>query len=253
MIRVQPVILLSVTAALAAGCSSSGTDVESETVATRSIWAGMDLTSRGNGNTRVKVELNENNDSGSNIRLSANERLEVNAGGIIVPLREDVDIADIDYEGTVPTDAANTVFQISLYRADGTINSGSSVTIAPPFDIVSPVRGQAFASGSRLPITWTPPDPSRNVELEVRVRCPANVGGTTSVQWFPIDDNGNRSFNTNNLNIVRNNSFPSGTVCDLDIALRRESRGRVDPAFRGGGFVRAIQVRRVEDMTLALP
>ena len=243
-------IALVVAATIISGCSSSGMDVESDQIATRNIWAGMVLESRGNGNTRVKVELNESGRSGSNIRLAANERLEVNAGGLIVTLKEDVDFGDIDYEGTVPTDAGSTLFRISLFRADGTINSGSSVSIPSPFDIASPVGGQNFSSGSRMPLTWSAGNPGGNVELEVSVSCPS---GTVAVEWFQINDSGTRSFDVNNLSIMRNNSLPSGTQCDMDIALRRERTGRLDPAFRGGGFVHATQIRRVENLTLRLP
>ena len=237
-----------------AGCSSSGTDVESEQVETRRIWAGMTLSSKGNGNTRVKVELNEGGSSGSNIRLSANERLEANGGGNIVTLTEDVDIGDIDYEGTVPIDAGNTLFRVSLFRADGTINSGSTVSIPPTFEFVSPARGRRFTAGERLPLAWSPADPGGTIELEVSLSCPAGSSSVTfTAEWFDLDDTGVNSFDTGRLSFLNNNTQPPGTVCDMDIALRRDRSGSFDPAFRGGGFVRATQVRRVANMTLRLP
>ena len=234
-----------------AGCGTSA-ESDSESVPTRNIWAGIELESRGNGNTRVKVELNDGGQNGPNVRLTQNERLDVDAGGLIVTLREDEDFGDIDYEGTVPTDAGGTLFRILFFRADGTINGGSVVSIASPFDIASPVAGMSFPLGSRIPITWTPG--TNSIELEVFTRCPLVAGGPlASTQWFPINDSGTRSFDTSNLQIAGRNDLAPGGVCDLDIALRRERRGSLDPAFRGGGYMRAIQVRRVESMSLTLP
>ena len=241
-------------AAILAGCSSGGADVDSEQVVTRDIWAGINLESKGNGNTRVKVELNENDNSGNNIQLSANERLEVDAEGLIVTLKEDLDIGDIDYEGSVPTDIGGTLFRVSLFRADGTINSGSFVNIPSTFSISSPARGQAYGAGDRMLVTWSPASPGNRVELEVSARCPTNAGGTTfSVQWFQIGDTGTHSLNMNNLRIARDDSVVPDATCDMDIAIRRERNGNVDPAFRGGGFMRATQIRRVEEMTFRLP
>lgn len=245
---------LAMLAATLAGCSSSGMDVDSEQVVTRNIWAGMNLESKGNGNTRVKVELNENGRSGSNIRLSPSERLEVDAAGVIVILKEDVDFADIDYEGTVPTDVGNTLFRISLFRADGTINSGSFISIPATFDIASPLRNQNFAVSERIPLSWSQASAGNQIELEVSTQCPSTSGGTaTTVEWFMIGDTGTRSFNTGNLRVARDSRLVRGGICDMDITLRRERRGTLDPTFRGGGFVLATQIRSVKDLTLRLP
>lgn len=245
-------IPITAVAVLLAGCSSSGTDVDSDQVVTRNIWAGMNLEAKGNGNTRVKVELNENRDGGSNIRLSANERLEVNASGLVVTLEEDLDLADIDYEGSVPTDVGGTLFRISLYRADGTINGGSIATIPEPFEIASPVRRQNYTVGDDIPIIWNGAG-FGTIELLVSTQCPAIGGGTTfSAEWFEINDTGTRLFDTRKLRIAKSTVAVAGSRCDLQIELERERRGTLDSAFRGGGFVVAKQVRSVDRMTLRL-
>ncbi len=245
---------IAIVAATLAGCSSGGADVDSEQVVTRDIWAGINLESKGNGNTRIKVELNEKDNSGNNVRLSANERLEVDAEGLIVTLEEDIDFGDVDYEGTVRTDVGGTLFRISLFRADGTINSGSFVNIPSTFSISSPAQRQAYRVGDRMLVVWSPPSPGNEAELQVTTRCQTNAGGTTlSTQWFQIGDTGSHSLNTNKLGITGDGSLVPGSTCDMDIALRRQRNGNVDPAFRGGGFVLATQIRRVEEMTLRLP
>lgn len=203
--------------------------------------------------TRVKVELNDTSSDGANVRLTPNERLDVEAGGIVVTLEEDEDFGDIDYEGTVPTDVGGTVFRIIFHRADGTIASGSFISIPGTFEITSPARQNSFPLRGQIPIVWSSTS-SRDIELEVLTRCPLATGGSrTSFEFFQIADNGSRSFDTDNLQVAGANDLAAGGVCDLEIALRRERRGNLDPAFRGGGFVRAIQIRRVDDMRLTLP
>ena len=232
-----------------AGCGRSAATTDSEEVVTRNLWAGMELTSKGNGNTRVKVELNENGSLGNNIRLSADERLEVIAQGTVVTLREDEDFGDIDYEGTVPTDDSGTLFRISLYRADGTINNGSFINLPDTFDIVAPISGQTHRLGSAIDIIWSPANAGNSIELEVATRC--SGGAQVAVQFFELADSGAHSFNTNRLLIANDSNLDRTADCEFDIALRRERRGTLDRAFRAGGYVSATQIRRVEGMTLS--
>lgn len=227
-------------ASILSGCGN-GTDVDSEQVVTSSIWAGMEFTSKGDGRTGIKVELNEGSSNGPNIRLSANERLEVNAGGLVTTLREDIDILDIDYEGIINTDAFNTLFRVSLFRADGTINNGSTINIPAPFVVSSPSANQSIRVGDIMSIRWSPADPGREISLEFTTLC--STQGQTSVRSrkFDISDSGSIDFDT-----ARISDAVVLSRCDLTVTLDRFTTGALDPAFRGGGYVGAVQTREIE-------
>ena len=104
---------------------------------------GVRYEALGSGATGVNVEINEGGSSGNDVRLGPNERLEVNANGVIVVLEEDEDFLDIDYEGSIPTDASNTLLTLSLFRADGSINNSTRVNLPDKFAITSPANDQA--------------------------------------------------------------------------------------------------------------
>ena len=235
------------------GCGATSAETDSEQVETRDIWAGINLEARGNGVTRVKVELNENNSFGANIRLTANERLDVEASGTVVTLEEDLDIGDIDYEGTIPTDAGGTFFRITLFRADGTTNSGSTATIPDPFDVTLPFRGGSYVVGNAMALQWTPGGVG-DIDFSVLTSCPIGTSGrSTRIQSFTLADTGSHIFDTNRLSVGSDPEIAPGTRCDMEIGFRRTVNGALDRAFRGGGFVRAAQDREVDNLTLRLP
>ena len=225
-----------------AGCGNSNA-VDSETLETQSLWVGVRFEAPGNGATGINVEINEGGSTGNDVRLGANERLEVNAGGIIVVLAEDEDFLDIDYEGSVPTDASDTLFTLSLYRADGSINNRTRATLPAPFTITSPANNQATLVGEIVNVQWSPAAAGL-IALSVMTQC----SGFTRVDFFDVPDNGSYVINTAALPGLQDPAIPRENGCTLTVDLNRERIGTLDPAFRGGGFVTAKQER-----TLQLP
>ena len=233
-------ISLVVAATAAAGCGNSNA-VDSETLETQRLWIGVRFEAPGNGATGVNVELNEGGSSGNDVRLSPNERLEVDANGITVVLEEDEDFLDIDYEGSVPTDASDTLFTLSLFRADGSINNRTRVNLPSLFTITSPANNQATSVGEVVRVQWAPATGGR-IDMSVMTQC----SGFTRVDYLDVADNGSYAIDTAALPGIQDPAIPRENGCTLTIDLIRERLGTLDPAFRGGGFVSAIQERTVQ-------
>jgi len=223
-----------------AGCGG-GNAVDSEAIDTQAFWVGVRFEAPGNGATGINVEINVGGSSGSDVRLSADERLEVNANGLIVILQEDEDFLDIDYEGSVPTDASNTLFTLSLFRADGSVNNRTRVNLPAPFTITSPANNQAVTVGEIINVQWSPAG-SGVIALAVMTQC----SGFTRADFFDLPDNGNYTINTATLPGIQDPAIPRENGCTLTVDLTRDRRGTIDPAFRGGGFVSAMQERTVQ-------
>ena len=240
------ILLLSLMLTAMSGCGNP-TTVDSEVVDTRRIWAGVRYQARGNGVTRVNVELNEGSSSGNNLSLSANERLEVNANGTIIRLQEDQDLLDVDYEGTIPTDASSTPLVLTLFRADGSIVNGTRVDLPTTLDITSPENNQSMTVGDVVSLEWTPAI-GGTIELATVTQC----SGTTRADFRDISDTGALTIDTGTLPGVLDPAVDRNQGCRLIIDLTRERRGTLDPQFRGGGFVVATQTRSVE-ATLSFP
>ncbi|MEM6514078.1 MAG: hypothetical protein AAF660_13780 [Pseudomonadota bacterium] len=224
------------TVATLVGC---GGGVDSETVETQRLWVGVSFEALGGGSTIVNVDINDGGSSGMNVRLSGNERLEVDAAGFNVVLDEDQDFLDTDYEGRVPTDASNTQFTLSLFRADGSINRGTRATLPRRFDLISPVNDQAVTVGDRLLIQWTPSPEGGSIRLDSTAIC----SGFSRGEFRNIADSGFFSLDTGAIPGILDPQVPRNNPCRFSIRLTRERAGTLDPAFRGGGFVRALQER----------
>ena len=233
-------ISLALVASAIAGCGNSNA-VDSETLETQGLWVGVRFEAPGNGATGVNVEINEGGSSGNDVRLSSNERLEVSANGIIVVLDEDEDFLDIDYEGSVPTDASDTLFALSLFRADGSINSRTRVNLPNFFTITSPANNQATMVGDIINVQWSPAT-GGSIAMSIMTQC----SGFTRVDFLDVPDNGSYAINTASLPGIQDPAIPRENGCTLTIDLTRERVGTIDPAFRGGGFVTAVQERTVQ-------
>ena len=229
--------LVLFTAALA-GCEVG---VDSETLETERLWVGVRFEALGGGSTTVNVEINEGGSSGESVRLSANERLEVDANGLVVVLQEDDDVLDIDYEGRVATDAANTEFTLSLYRADGSVNSATRATLPAPFTMTSPANDETARVGDLISVQWSPSVGGGTIRVDSLAQC----SGYTRGVFRDVADNGSFTIDTGAIPGILDAEIPRNNACRFSIRLTRERTGTIDPAFRGGGFVRAIQEREV--------
>ena len=227
-------------ATMTTGCGNSNA-VDSETLETQRLWVGVRFEARGNGATSVNVEINEDGSTGNDVRLSPNERLEVSANGTIVVLNEDSDFLDIDYEATVPTDASDTLFTLSLFRADGTINNRTNVRLPGPFTITSPASNQPMMVGDIVNVRWSPAS-GGSIATRVTTQC----SGFTRVDFSDIPDDGSHTIDTGTLPGLQDPAIPRANGCTLTVDLTRERRGTIDPAFRGGGFVTAVQERTIQ-------
>ena len=238
-IKRSHVLGLVTVAAWLTGCGGDG--VDSETLETEQLWVGTTFEAMGDGSTVVNVEINEGGSSGTNVRLGGNERLEASANGMVVVLQEDEDLLDIDYEGRIDTDAAATVFTLSLFRSDGSVNSATRGTLPAPFTILQPITDQNVRVGDLLIIQWSPSVSGSTIQLDAFAQC----SGFSRGDLRQVADNGSFFLNTGAISGINDPEIPRNNDCRFTITLTRDSRGTVDPAFRAGGFVRAFQERQV--------
>ena len=231
---------LRVASAAMAGCGNPNA-ADSETLGSESLWVGVRYEATGNDTTGVNVEINEGGRYGNDVRLSPNERLEVNANGITVVLEENEDFLDIDYEGSVPTDASDTLLTLSFFRADGSINNSTQVNLPSKFAITSPLNDQAVTVGDVINVQWSPGGVGE-IAAGIMTQC----SGFTRTDFLDLPDNGSYSIDTAALPGIQDPAIPRENGCLLTVYLTRERLGTLDPAFRGGGFVSALQERTVQ-------
>lgn len=233
-------------------CSTETT--ESENIATPGIYARMNVDTLSTGSSKVTVELNVGGLNGTNISLSANERLEASNAGTTKIMNRDTDFLDVDYEIGFDTYDVSSPFRVALFRSSGEVIDGSFVFLPPDFDISSPQTDQIFSIDDRLPIMWTANDPGQVIDLFVATRCTNNTGGTAaSSQRFELPDDGFEDFDLSQLNAATDNTIDRTQTCLLDVTIERARTGTLDPEFTSGGSISSRQARSVEDLVLRFP
>jgi len=236
---------------IACGACSTET-TESENIASPGIFARMNVDALSSGSSKVTVELNVGGSNGTNISLTADERLEATNGIQTKVLNRDTDFLDVDYEIGFDNTDTSSPFQVTLFRANGEVIDGSSVFLPPDFDVSSPVTGQTFSVDGQLPITWAPPDSGNTIDLTVTTRCTLDTGSTSvSSSFFTVNDDGFENFSLVQLEVANNGTIDRTQNCELSFNLERSRTGSLDPDFGSGGSIRSRQVRSVEDMFLS--
>ena len=152
--------LLAVLAAtwMLSGCSSES--VDSEGIATSAIWAGITITTTNNSQAGITVELNVGGDSGTNLVLNNNDRVDVTSSRETITLTQDTDFLDVDYEGSIDISGGGDTLTVALVRggSNGSSNSGqnndsapnSNLIIPEPFMINFPQDGMTRTMGGQL-------------------------------------------------------------------------------------------------------
>lgn len=244
-------ILIASTLLGALGCSSES--VDSEDVRTSGIWAKIDVDGRSDGRSRVVVELNVGGEFGTNVELSNNEYLEVEAAGVTKRMTEDTDFLDIDYQAYMDTTASETEFKIRFYRTDGENIVGSMGILANSFEITAPLVTSNFGLNETVNLVWTPEVQGGSIRFYSTISCTASDGGSTlSSESVYIDDTGIYDFDISLASLFQNGTTGLNTAqpCEMSFTLERESFGNIDLAFEEGGFFKLTQTREVENITL---
>ncbi|MEM7083843.1 MAG: hypothetical protein AAF465_14030 [Pseudomonadota bacterium] len=246
----RPIGALLLAFVLICGACSTET-TESENIASPGIFARINVDALSTGSSKVTVELNVGGSNGTNISLTANERLEASNGIETKVMNRDTDLFDVDYEVRFDSSESSMPYRVTLFRANGEIIDGSSVFLPPNFSITLPSVSDTYSVSDNLLVAWSPPDPGRSITLGITTRCTNNGGSTTvSSQFFDLSDDGFESFPLSQLSAASSTEVDRTRDCDLSLFLERTRSGNVDPDFGSGGTMNARQVREVEDMTL---
>lgn len=244
------IISASIAIALASGCSTEST--ESANIATRAIWANIDVDAVQASSTRVNVELNVGGANGTNIELSTNERLEATLGGVTKVLQKDTDLFDIDYVTNFSTSSSAQPVRIAFFRDDGSIHDNTVVGLPDEFVVTSPQAGQTFASSGTIPITWTPSRNGQTINIDLFASCTTATGSSVGGPSITVADDGFENYDVSNHGVINAPDIDRSKNCGLMIRVYRLESGILDLAFEAGGTIEAIQSREVDNITVTL-
>ena len=244
---VKILLLLCVTNLVLSACGGSTTD--STFVTNEGVCARMEIEQINQADADIDVELDVGGCglTATSLVLVGTESLEVIAAGRMINLREDTDVLDVDYEGSIPVPAEPTEFTVNLYRDNEPNILNSTVTLPESFELSSPRPGDNLRTADGpTRIEWEGGEmPDRTVSISVELRCTTDSGDPVPpvLRPFTTADDGQTDLNIGVADI-ENADLSRG--CDATIAVSRSRQGNLAAGFGEGGSISAARIRTVE-------
>lgn len=222
------VMILGVLTLSATAC----TDIGSGSLLTSGMSAVISGEADGTGDTEVTVVLRAGGIvSNTYVELEGDDELTVTSGAESATLSQRSLGAVHSYAATLPVDAEDSEFTVSLSR---TVDEGAP---ASTFELPAPIGdmdGSAvFEPNADYTLSWTAAADGDEMEVVATGECivayARELTGDPGSLVIPHDD------------ITPLGDEP-GLACDVDIELRRVRGGQVDPGFGEGGLVQGAQV-----------
>lgn len=207
----------------AAGCNQMG----SSQVPTQDIEATITLTANGDGSTVIDADLRHARSAwAESVSLEGGDSLVAEYDGRRRRLS-----GGFGYSGVLPTDAPETLVRVGLDRLNFTPAPNSRVRLPEPFRAFN-TRGVYDVDYDTIPVEWSNGS-SDAMTVEINGHC---IWGFERTLRF---DDG--------VFLVRPGELEArgswdGSLCTLDVTLRRSRVGVLDPALDSGTIV-AQQVR----------
>lgn len=227
---------IALCALLAAGCES----VDSEDIATSGIFARLDATAEGDGQTTVSAELKVGGStSNTYLDLSEGDSLSATVGDASSALsRHEGPLGLVWYDADFEGDTEDLAISLAFERATAESAPSSAVTLPAPLALTAPTSGQSFSrSADLVTIEWSGSGESDELRVSITGDC---LSFTVSDEDAP---------DTGRFEVSAGLLVPdedTGETCLATVTLERYRAGTVDPAYGEGGTFIATQRRTTQ-------
>jgi hypothetical protein len=142
-------------------------------------------------------------------------------------------------------------YVVSFNRREARDAPDSRVALPPAFTIVAPANRQQVTDGDTVVVEWSPASTfPTSVRIQYQADCRHLVGPnsfTVGTAGYDPDMDGRVSVSIDDVLEFAGSSSPTPsriTRCDIDLVVRHELYGRIDPAF-DDGFAVGVVSRKV--------
>jgi hypothetical protein len=233
-----PALALLASMLLACGPKSSSTSgPNGGAVPTNRIHMYLTVEASDDDIAVVRANLNDGHLLGSTYRLDGGDYLRACMNGQCRPMADNDSVFTPDYIARFDF-RSGVDYVVSFNRQDGRNAPDSRAALPPAFNIITPVTHQPVTDGDTVQVSWAPTGAPARVELWYESECtfvsaPKVVStGTLSTD---VDADGRESVRIDPIvSFARTNVTSPVSRCSIDIIVRHELDGRVDPAFDDG-------------------
>lgn len=218
--------------------SSSTSGAEGGPVPTSRMTINLTVESTNPDTAVVRANLNDGKALSTSYRLDGGDYFRACVSGVCRNMADNDSIYTPDYIARFDF-LPGVDYVVSFNRNQDRNAPDSRVILPPDFTIVTPANGQNVTDGDTVLVSWIPYGaPPVRVGLNYSAECTL-VGGALSVSSGTLsDDEGRDGVESVRIdpiiNFVRSGATGSISRCSIEIKVRHELQGRIDPAFRNG-------------------
>ncbi|HEX6214977.1 MAG TPA: hypothetical protein VFZ38_09175 [Vicinamibacterales bacterium] len=217
--------------------SSSTSGPEGAAVPTSRMTINLSVTASDANTAVVRANLNDGKVLSNSYRLDGGDYFRTCVNGVCRNMADNDSIYTPDYIARFDYQPG-VEYVVSFYRNQDRNAPDSRVILPPAFTIVTPANRQQVTDGETVVVSWSPTGAPARVAMTYAAECTL-VGGALSVSSGTLSDDenadGSESVRIDPIvNFVRSSSAGSISRCSIDVIVRHELQGRIDPAFRNG-------------------
>ena len=230
-------VLLTLLQACGGPKSSSTSGPDGGPVATSRIHMYLTVEASDTDVAVVRANLNDGHMIGGTYRLDGGDFLRACIAGVCRSMADNDSIFTPDYIARFDYQPG-VDYVVSFNRQEARDAPDSRVMLPPAFSIVTPVNHQPVSDGDTVQVSWAPSGAPARVALWYEAECTFLSGAkSSSTGTLDGDSNGDGRESVRIDPIVdfaRTNVASRVTRCAIDLIVRHELDGRVDPAFEDG-------------------
>lgn len=226
--------------------SSSTSGPDGGPVPTNRITIDLKVESSDANTAVVRANLNDGHSLGVSYRLDGGDFLRACVNGVCRSMADNDSVYTPDYIARF-TYQSGVDFVVSFNRQQAQNAPDSRVALPPAFTIVTPANRQQVTDGETVVVAWTPTGVPARVSLTYEAECTFLSGVKSFTVGSLTDPNGDGRESVAIdpiVTLARSNSTSAITSCVIDMTVRHELQGRIDPAF-GHGTAVGILSRQV--------
>ena len=240
-----------VLAALLPACggpkSSSTSGPNGGAVPTSRITMDLRVESSEPGKAVVRANLNDGKFVATSYRLDGGDFLRACVSGLCRSMADNDSVYTPDYIARFDFQPG-VDYVVSFNRQEATNAPDTRVALPPAFTLVTPANHQQVTDGNSVVVEWSPTGAPARVYLDYTAEC-SFVGGNKSFSAGTLTEDTNADGReTVNIDpiiaLARTNTTTTLTRCSIDIIVKHQLQGRVDPAFDHGSAI-GITSRKV--------
>ena len=220
--------------------SSSTSGPNGGPVPTSRITMNLTVESSEPGSAVVRANLNDGRSLATSYRLDGGDFLRACVTGVCRSMADNDSVFEPDYIARFDYQPG-VDYVVSFNRQEARNAPDSRVALPRAFTIVTPANHQQVTDGDTVVVEWSPSGAPAGVALSFEADC-TFLSGTHSYSFGTLSDDSNADGRESVridpiVTLARSNATSTLTRCSIDVIVRHQLQGLVDPAFDHGTAV----------------